>query len=165
MSYKLLIKIILGIAGLLLIGVLAIQLIPVDRTNPAVVQEPQWDSPQTRALAQRACFDCHSNETIWPWYSYVAPISWGIADHVHEGRQKLNFSDWGRAGETDEIVEVILEGEMPLANYLWMHPEARLTQTEQQALVQGFKLTLGVSGGESGESNEAGESEEFEDDD
>jgi mono/diheme cytochrome c family protein len=159
MSLKLLFKVALGIVGLIVVGALAIQFIPVNRTNPPIVQEPQWDSSQTRALAQRACFDCHSNETVWPWYSYVAPVSWGIADHVHEGRQKLNFSDWGNAGETDEIIEVILEGEMPLGNYLWIHPEARLTQTEQQSLVQGLEATLSVSG-RSGESREAGESEQ-----
>ena len=75
---------------------LLIQLIPYgrDHTNPAVVAEPAWDLPETRALAVRACFDCHSNETIWPWYSNVAPISWLVQRDVDEGREKLNFSEW-----------------------------------------------------------------------
>lgn len=68
------------------------RLLPVARSNPPVTREVQWDSTQIRALAQRACFDCHSNETVWPWYSYIAPISLRVADHVQEGRQKLNFS-------------------------------------------------------------------------
>lgn len=123
-----------------------IQLVPYGRahTNPPVVQEPAWDSPATRALAKRACFDCHSNETAWPWYTNVAPVSWMIQRHVDEGRQKLNFSDWGnsRERELDEIAEVILEGEMPLPNYLPMHPEARLTPAEKQALIDGLNASL-----------------------
>lgn len=123
-----------------------IQLVPYGRahTNPPVVQEPAWDSPATRALAKRACFDCHSNETAWPWYTNVAPVSWMIQRHVDEGRQRLNFSDWGnsRERELDEIAEVILEGEMPLPNYLPMHPEARLTPAEKQALIDGLNASL-----------------------
>lgn len=123
-----------------------IQLVPYGRahTNPPVVQEPAWDSPATRALAKRACFDCHSNETAWPWYTNIAPVSWMIQRHVDEGRQKLNFSDWGnsRERELDEIAEVILEGEMPLPNYLPMHPEARLTPAEKQALIDGLNASL-----------------------
>lgn len=123
-----------------------IQLVPYGRahTNPPVVQEPAWDSPTTRTLAKRACFDCHSNETAWPWYTNVAPVSWMIQRHVDEGRQKLNFSDWGnsREREVDEIAEVILEGEMPLPNYLPMHPEARLTPAEKQALIDGLNASL-----------------------
>ena len=61
-----------------------IQLVPVQRTNPPVVAEPPWDSPETRALAVRACFDCHSNETVWPWYAYVAPVSWLVAHDTDE---------------------------------------------------------------------------------
>jgi len=71
----------------------AIQLVPVSRTNPAVVTPMKWDSEETKALADRACMDCHSNQTVWPWYSYVAPVSWWIANHVNEGRDKLNFDD------------------------------------------------------------------------
>ena len=67
--------------GIVIIIILVgIQLIPVSRTNPAITREVKWDAPATRTLAQRACFDCHSNETTWPWYGYVAPISWRLAD-------------------------------------------------------------------------------------
>ncbi len=75
---------------------LLIQLIPVDKSNPPVVSEPTWDSPQTRALAKDACFDCHSNETVWPWYAKIAPSSWLLAQDVDEGRSALNFSEWGQ---------------------------------------------------------------------
>ena len=107
--------------------------------NPAVAQEPAWDSPQTRALAQRACFDCHSNETIWPWYSRVIPAAWLIRRDVNEGRSRLNFSDWvsGRM-ETGEIGEVVAEGSMPPFYYVMIHPTAKLNQAEQAALQQGL---------------------------
>ncbi len=74
---------------------LVIQLLPFgrDHTNPVVVSEPNWDSPATRSLAQRACFDCHSNESVWPWYSNIAPVSWLVYNDVIEGRSQMNFSD------------------------------------------------------------------------
>ena len=85
----------IGVIALVLLALL-IQLIPYgrDHTNPPVMQEPQWDSPQTRALTKRACFDCHSNETVWPWYSNVAPVSWLIYRDVSKGREHFNFSEW-----------------------------------------------------------------------
>lgn len=130
------------VIALVLIFIL-IQLIPIDRTNPAVTREVQWDSMETRALAQRACFDCHSNETVWPWYSYVAPVSLRVADHVVEGREHLNFSEWDRGnGDAEEIIETIKKGEMPLSDYLLMHSEAKLTAEETQALIEGLQATL-----------------------
>lgn len=123
---------------------LLIQLIPYghQHTNPPVIQEPKWDSPQTRELAQRACFDCHSNETVWPWYSNLAPVSWLVQRDVDEGRQHLNFSDWSRVREPDEIPEVIRESRMPPSQFLIMHPEARLTQAEKDALISGMQATV-----------------------
>jgi hypothetical protein len=124
--------------GLVLFGL--IQLIPYgrDHTNPPVLQEPNWDA-QTRAIAQRACFDCHSNETVWTWYSNIAPVSWLVQRDVDQGRDELNFSEW-EAGENDaeDIAEVILEGEMPLPIYLIMHPEARLSEAEKMQLINGL---------------------------
>ena len=144
---KAFIWIILGIAILFLIA----QLIPYGRghTNPAVQQEPQWDSPQTRELAKRACFDCHSNETVWPWYSNFAPVSWLVYHDVLEGRSRVNFSEWNRGEqEVDEAAELVQNGEMPLPIYLLMHPEARLSATEKQTLIQGLIATFGGSSGE-----------------
>ena len=123
-----------------------IQLIPYGRAheNPSARDEPTWDSPQTRALSVRACYDCHSNETRWPWYSGVAPISWVIQNHVVEGRETLNFSDWTRPQpEAAESAEEVSEGEMPPAGYGLMHPEARLSASERQQLIQGLRATLG----------------------
>lgn len=135
-----------------------IQLIPYGRnhTNPAVVGEPSWDSPETRALAVRACFDCHSNETVWLWYSKVAPVSWLVQRDVDEGREKLNFSEWqvyvenGENGEVeekeyewDDIEEVIRSGEMPLPIYLIQHPEAKLSAAEKEQLIEGLLVSTG----------------------
>lgn len=142
-------KFLLSFAVVLIVMALAIQLVPYgrDHTNPPVLQEPAWDSPQTRALAQRACFDCHSNETVWPWYSSIAPVSWLTQRDVDEGRAKLNFSEWGRGEqEADEIAEVIREGEMPMPIYLLQHPEARLSAAEKQALIHGLVATTGFFG-------------------
>ena len=135
--------IIITLVGLLVLFLL-IQFIPYGRqhTNPPVVQEPNWDSPQTRELAQRACFDCHSNETIWTWYSNVAPVSWLVQRDVNEGRQRLNFSDWGRVREMDDIPRVVQNGQMPMPIFLIMHPEARLTQAEKDAFVSGLQATI-----------------------
>ena len=130
---------------------LLLQLVPYGRAhdNPPVVAEPNWDSPQTRQLAQQACFDCHSNETVWPWYSNVAPISWLVQHDVVEGREHLNFSNWGQSTgegeETEEMGETVLEGEMPMRNYLITHPEARLTDAERAALADGLAATAGLS--------------------
>jgi hypothetical protein len=124
--------------GALVVLAVLIQLIPYghDHTNPPVRSEPAWASLQARALGVRACFDCHSNETKWPWYSNIAPISWLIYSDVTEGRQHINFSDWNRPEHqhVDEFQEVYQENSMPPANYLLLHPEARLSQAERRQL-------------------------------
>lgn len=125
-----------------------IQLIPYghNHTNPPIVQNILWDTPETKALAVRACFDCHSNETVWPWYSNIAPISWLTVHDVEEGRSRLNFSDIGSYRERDErIGDIVLEGEMPPLQYYPTHPEARLTAAERQALAQGLDNTLAAT--------------------
>lgn len=135
----------LGVGALLAV-LLAMQAVPYGRPfpNPPVVAEPAWDTPQTRELTKRACFDCHSNETAWPAYATVAPISWLITHDVREGREVLNFSEWGRPQkEAGEAAEVVAEGEMPLLAYRLMHREARLTDAERQRLVQGLAATIG----------------------
>ena len=137
----------IGIVGVLLLGFGLIQLVPYghDHTNPPVVQEPQWDSQQTRELAQRTCFDCHSNETVWPWYSNGAPVSWLLQHDVEEGRQMLNFSEWDKYGNpymADAVLRVLQEGKMPPAQYLPLHPEAKLSAEEKQQLLDGFTASL-----------------------
>jgi mono/diheme cytochrome c family protein len=137
----------LGLAVLVLVVIFGlIQLVPYgrDHTNPPVLQEPAWDGAQTRALAVRACYDCHSNETVWPRYSNIAPASWLVQRDVDEGRRRLNFSEWGtRRQEADEIAEVVREGEMPPFYYLPLHRDARLSSQEKTALVQGLVGTFG----------------------
>lgn len=139
--------ILLGIAGVLAFGLL-IQLIPVNRTNPGVVSQVKWDSPQTQALFKRACADCHSNETTWPWYSKIAPVSWLVVHDVDEGRTNLNVSDLASIDPTrlsrriEEINKTITTGKMPKSIYLPMHPEAKLTQAETQALASGLQKSL-----------------------
>jgi len=136
-------KIVLGALSLFVL----IQFVPFGRnhTNPAVVAEPQWDAPQTRALFMRACGDCHSNETVWPWYSHVAPVSWLVAHDVDEGREHLNTSLWGhqKKNEGDEAAKEVKEGEMPPLVYLPTHPEAWLSDDEKSQLIAGLKATFG----------------------
>lgn len=131
----------LALVGLLVV----IQLVPYghDHSSPAVAIEPAWDSPATRELAVRACFDCHSNEVVWPWYSNVAPVSWLVQRHVDEGRDELNFSEWHLGQEGDEAAKTVRDGSMPPREYLWTHPDARLTDAELVALAAGFAATLG----------------------
>jgi hypothetical protein len=126
---------------------IAIQLVPYGRwhVNPPVVAEPRWDSPQTRALAQRACFDCHSNETEWPFYARVAPASWLVQYDVMKGRAELNFSEWQRPQkEAREAPEVLREREMPPLPYRLVHGHARLTPAERELLAAGLSRSLGV---------------------
>lgn len=130
-------------AVLVIIGLLIVaQIVPLQRTNPAVTREVKWNAPETRALAKRACFDCHSNETTWPWYAYVAPISFQVTHHVNEGRGRLNFSTWDQPNaDYSEAEKVMNRGEMPLWDYLLIHKEAKLSTADQQVLLAGLKAT------------------------
>jgi hypothetical protein len=114
----------------------------MNETNPPVTNEPPWDSPQTRVLAQRACFDCHSNETIWPWYDRLPVSSWIAVYDTLRGRQRLNFSTWRSGERTREIAEVIQRGSMPPNLYTMIHPNAILNTQEQQLLIQGLQNSL-----------------------
>jgi hypothetical protein len=130
----------------LVVAMAAIQLVPYgrDHVNPPVRQEPRWDRPETRALAARACFDCHSNETVWPWYSHVAPVSWLTQRDVDEGRRKLNYSEWDLGQrEAHESAKTVRSGEMPPWFYVLPRPHARLTAAERTALIAGLETTFG----------------------
>jgi mono/diheme cytochrome c family protein len=138
----------IGVAATLVLLV-GVQAVPYGRahTNPRTVQEPAWDSAETRALAGRACFDCHSNETKWPWYSQVAPISWLVQRDVDEGRAVLNFSEWNRPyEEASEASEEVAEGEMPPRAYALMHAHARLSPAERDRLAKGLAKSVGKGG-------------------
>lgn len=126
--------------------VLAIQVVPYGRAhaNPPVRQEPAWDSPHTRELAARACFDCHSNQTRWAWYTSVAPFSWLAQYDVDKGRREVNFSEWDRPRkEAQESAEQVQKGKMPQWYYVALHPEAGLTAQERQELIRGLEATFG----------------------
>jgi hypothetical protein len=123
------------------------QLIPYGRahTNPPVVAEPAWDSPRTRELAKRACFDCHSNETRWPWYAHVAPFSWVMQRHVDIGRSVMNFSEWTRPYElAEQAGSEVIRTEMPPRGYRMLHEHAQLTHAEKVELARGLHATLGI---------------------
>ncbi|HUK64939.1 MAG TPA: heme-binding domain-containing protein, partial [Dongiaceae bacterium] len=126
---------------------IAIQLVPYGRPagDPPVVREPNWDHPRTRELFFRACRDCHSNETVWPWYAAVAPGSWLMRWDVDDARAHFDVSEWGRAGKNhgDDAAEEVRQREMPLWYYLLLHPAARLSDAERSELVAGLVGTFG----------------------
>ncbi|HEU4480707.1 MAG TPA: heme-binding domain-containing protein [Actinomycetota bacterium] len=128
----------------------AVQFVPYgrDHDNPPVTNEIAWDSPRTEELTRAACFDCHSNETEWPWYSNVAPMSWLVQMDVEEGRDKLNYSVPDGMDDAGESAEVVAEGEMPPRNYTLLHADARLSDAEREALVEGLIATFGDEGDE-----------------
>ncbi len=118
---------------------LAAQFVPVARTNPPLGIEVDAP-PEVMSVLKRSCYDCHSNETRWPWYSRIAPASWLAAKDVREGREAVNYSTWGRYDSEEraelqrETWEDVEEGEMPLRIYTLMHPDARLSQTDRTVL-------------------------------
>lgn len=136
-------KILIG----LLIAAIAIQFIPYgkDHSNPPIVAEPKWDSPKTKELFARACADCHSHETVWPWYSNIAPVSWLLQHDVDEGREHFNVSMWSvqKKNKGDEAKEEFDEGEMPMWIYTLTHPEATFSKSDREALSQGLLATFG----------------------
>ena len=123
----------------LVIALVAIQLVPINRTNPPVETEVPA-SAEVRSVLRRACYDCHSNETRWPWYTRIAPASWLIAKDVSGGREELNFSTWDRLSAADQAEaiskswETVAEGEMPPWFYLPLHREARLSADDRELL-------------------------------
>lgn len=136
-----------GLGGLVLFALA--QAVPYGRshTNPPVTAEPAWDSPQTRALAARACFDCHSNLTTWKWYSNVAPISWLVQKDVNGGRSQFNFSEWDRPQDVSagDLADAIRGGSMPPWFYTIVHGSAKLSGAEKDALIAGLNATLAAS--------------------
>jgi len=131
-----------------LIALAASQLVPVTRDNPPVVTATAWDAPETSELWGRTCAACHSNETEWPGYASIAPSSWLVAGHVKAGRRALNVSQIDELSENrrtrlpDQLERAISSGRMPPKDFLLLHPEARLTAAEQDALIQGLKATF-----------------------
>ncbi len=125
------------VVALILVVVISIQFVPVVRDNPPVISDVVG-SPGIKRILKKSCYDCHSNETIWPWYSYIAPFSWRISKDVIEGREELNFSEWNKWKNDhrllDEILEEIEDEGMPLANYLITHPYAEINDVEYELI-------------------------------
>jgi len=136
-----------GFLGILLVFAL-IQLIPYgqDHSNPPVTGEPPWDTPHTREVFFRVCKDCHSNETVWPWYSAFAPASWLVQHDVDEARSEFNVSEWGRVTKNKgkDAAKEVREGEMPPFQYVLVHPEVRLSEMEKAEFIQGLMTTFGA---------------------
>jgi len=141
----------LGIAG----GLLAVQFVPVQRTNPPVKSDVSAP-PGIEATLRRACYDCHSNETRWPWYSRVAPISWLAQREVELGRKEINFSEWGeyypatRKRKLQWMDRAIRQEAMPPWSYRIVHPDARITQEDRAALERWIDSEISGRSAESG---------------
>jgi len=124
---------------------LGIQLMRPARSNPPVDESQTIEArtqmtPQVKAIFERSCNDCHSNKTVWPWYTNVAPISWWIVGHINEARQLMNLSEWGKLDrdrqdrKLRQICDEVTDGGMPLPSYLPMHPKAKLSEQDKKTL-------------------------------
>lgn len=125
------------------------QFFRIDRTNLSRNEADDFISQvkpgqETAQLLKTACYDCHSQEVVYPWYTNIAPLSWWIKHHVNEGSHHLNFSIWGsytdkrKDHKLEECVEMLEEDEMPLSSYTWMHPQSKLTKEQKEQLITFF---------------------------
>ena len=137
-------KVVKGVA-LFLGAALVIQLVRPARTNPPTYPErtlarTSHVTPEAKAVLERACRDCHSNDTEWPWYTNVAPVSWFVIDHVNSGRRHFNYADWAKYDEDQkprilkDICDLTRKRDMPMSSYLWMHADARVSDRDTAAL-------------------------------
>jgi hypothetical protein len=133
-----------------IVAIITIQFFRVDRTLP--ISPPSNDifsvltaSEEIQTMVKSACYDCHSNHTNYPWYSYVAPISWILQDHITNGRKHLNFSNWAdypkekSIEKLEDCFEVMAKEEMPLNEYQWLHQDAKLSEAERVKLISWFR--------------------------
>ena len=138
-------KILKIVAVVFVVAFIAIQFIRPDRTTLPIVQaetlEATTQVPENVAeILKRSCSDCHSNQTAYPWYSNIAPVSWLLADHIEEGRRELNYSVWNtytakkKRHKMDETCEQIQSGAMPHNQYLWIHTDAKLSEDDKKIL-------------------------------
>ena len=136
------------IAGLtLLVALVIMQFVPYghDHDNPRVTQDAPWPSARAEAIARESCYDCHSNETKWRWYTNVAPMSFLAVNDVKEGRHEVNFSEWDRPQEeADDLQRVIRRGSMPPRQYTLLHPDASLDAQERQVLLDALRQLPGA---------------------
>lgn len=131
----------LGLAVVVTVLMVIIGNLAVERTNPPITHTINWDSPETERLVRTACFDCHSHETRWSWYAHIAPAAFLVANDVTNARREMNFST-GYSLDVEKMVERIEKGEMPLPNYLLLHPEANLSAEQKARLIAGLRATF-----------------------
>jgi len=142
---KIVLRILKWVAIVIVVGLVGIQFVRPARTNPPVDKSQTIEAftqmtPEVTSILDRSCRDCHSNQTVWPWYSNVAPVSWWVIDHANQGRSNLNYSEWGKlnADRRDrklrQICDEVQDGIMPLASYLPMHPTAKLSEQDKKTL-------------------------------
>jgi hypothetical protein len=142
---RIVLRILKWVAIVLIVAFVAIQFVRPALTNPPV-DESQTITAKAKVPAEvasildRSCRDCHSNQTVWPWYTHVAPVSWWLADHVNQGRKDLNLSEWGKLPndrqerKLRQICDEVQDGMMPLSSYLPMHPAAKLSAQDKKTL-------------------------------
>ncbi len=138
------------ILGILALTLIVMQFFPIDKTNPPSKKGEDFielTNPPTEvaSLIKAACYDCHSHQTVYPWYSSIAPISFFLRSHIRGGRQHLNFSEWGTYStkkanhKLEEMAEEIEEKTMPMKSYMWLHPEGKLSTDQRKSLVDWLK--------------------------
>lgn len=138
-------KIIKILAGLIVVAFIVIQFFRIDKTNPPIAEADTIDAaiavpPDIKLILGRSCNDCHSNNTVYPWYSSVQPVAWFLKDHINEGRRELNFSEFNtysakkKKRKLEEICEMVDSAAMPLPSYLWIHRDAVLSDSEKRVL-------------------------------
>lgn len=134
---------------------LSFQLIQIDKENPSVNKKIDYNrvthaSPEIQKILKKACYDCHSNEVNYPWYSSIAPISWFIKEHVNQGKEYVNFSEYGKYNRyqkehiNSSLYRVIENKIMPLNSYLWMHKEANLSEEDYILLLNWFQTQCSI---------------------
>lgn len=141
-------RILLWVIGATVVVFILIQFVPYGRTshsNPEATNPFQWTDPQAEAIARTSCYDCHSNETDWWWATNIAPMSWLVQRDVDGARSSFNFSEWAGVPSVEELSEAI-DSEMPPFQYEMIHPDAKLTDAEKQALIAGYRASLAANG-------------------
>src|SRR5881394_2716016 len=138
-------RVLKAVAILLVVLVVGIQAIRPARTNPPVDESQTINAktqmtPEVASILDRSCRDCHSNKTVWPWYTKLVPVSWWLSNHVNDGRRSLNMSEWGKLPndrqdrKLRQICDEVQDGVMPLSSYLPMHPTAKLSEQDKKTL-------------------------------
>ena len=142
---KIVLRILKWVAIVLVVALVGIQFVRPARTNPPVDKSQTIEAftqmtPEVTSILDRSCRDCHSNQTVWPWYSNVAPLSWWVIDHANQGRSNLNYSEWGKLApdrrdrKLRQICDEVQDGVMPLSSYTPMHPAAKLSEQDKKTL-------------------------------